>query len=524
MMYPYQQENTDSGEPISHIGEVLAHKEIPEPQKKEPSIMQKLTNAIIDSEAVLFHDQLDDTYIAPMGNGTSVIRLRSRAFKKWLAYFGKQILGKPLTHNVMTDVIADLEGEAQHTGKLRTLSVRVAEYDEALWYDLGKYAVRVGSDRWQVEYRPPILFQRFNHQKPQVEPEPGGSLDLLDDLLPYSMRDDQRFLFKVSLVTGLLPHIPQTVDVIFGDHGSAKSTLTKIKKAVLDPSVIDELTPPTSLNEFIQLLAHHWYVPLGNLTHLSHWMSDCISRASTGGGFSKRELYSDNDDVIYEFIRIIGLNGINLVAEKADLLDRSLLFGDLERIPKDKRREDKALWQQFEERKPQILGAMFEALSKARSIFPTIQLAHIPRMADFTRWGCAIAEALGERQQRFIDVYAGNIENQHEEAIAANPIGAVLVSFMESRKAWQGTPSALLNELQPIAEVLRIDKHRSFPKNAHWVWRRIKEVRVNLLERGIICATDRTESERTICLTRADNTPSIPESIDDWEAALTNSF
>jgi hypothetical protein len=60
--------------------------------------------------------------------------------------------------------------------------------------------------------------------------------------------------------------------------------------------------------------------------------------------------------------------------------------------------------------------------------------------------------------------------------------------LMEDRAEWEGTPSDLLSALQPLAEALQVERHRQFPRNANWVWRRLKEVRVNLSEKGIRCA------------------------------------
>jgi hypothetical protein len=216
-----------------------------------------------------------------------------------------------------------------------------------------------------------------------------------------------------------------------------------------------------------------------------------ISRVSTGSGFTKRELYSDDDDVVYTFYRVIGLNGINLVAEKADLLDRAILIGDLERIPETERKEDAVVWGQFEEVKPQVLGAMFETLSGAMRAFPEVTLTRLPRMADFARWGCAAATALGHRPETFMSVYDRNISGQHDEAIEANPIGKAILAFMADRQEWKGNASQLLHELKPVAEELSLDRHRLWPKNANWVWRRIKEVRINLQEKGVLCEMHR---------------------------------
>jgi hypothetical protein len=476
---------------------------------KQP-LARMLIEALLGSNAVLFHDQFHNGYIALQGDGAEVLRLSGQQFRHWLHYYAYVTFGRPLNSNTASETINTLEGHARHEGLQYPLAVRVARHDGTVWYDLGREVVRITKEGWAIVERPPILFRRYSHQQKQVTPDHVGSLTLLKLVLPPSMTEAQVLLFTVSLITGLIPDIPQTIDVIFGDHGSAKSTLTKLKKALLDPSVIDESTPPTSVPEFIQLLAHHWYVPLGNLTHLPGWMSDCISRASTGSGFAKRELYSDDDDVIYRFFRPVGLNGITLAAEKPDLLDRALLFGDLARIPDDKRRADAEVWGRFEVLKPAILGGMFDALAGAMQHIDEVQLAQTPRMADFTRWGCAVAEALHRSKVDFLTAYQTNIASQHEEAIEANPMGLAVLEFMEKWPLWEGSPSDLLRALQPIAEGLQVEHHRSFPKDATWVWRRLKEVRVNLQEKGIACAQRKSGSDRLIKLNRNGGKSTVP--------------
>ena len=53
------------------------------------------------------------------------------------------------------------------------------------------------------------------------------------------------------------------------------------------------------------------------LKHGKTWIDMIFAQnmpARARGGFSKRELYSDDADVIYNFKRCVGLNGINIVA------------------------------------------------------------------------------------------------------------------------------------------------------------------------------------------------------------------
>ena len=42
-----------------------------------------------------------------------------------------------------------------------------------------------------------------------------------------------------------------------------------------------------------------------------------------------------------------------------------------------------------------MIGGAFTLLSKAMAIYPHVELNELFRMADFTRWGYAVAEAAG---------------------------------------------------------------------------------------------------------------------------------
>ena len=62
-----------------------------------------------------------------------------------------------------------------------------------------------------------------------------------------------------------------------------------------------------------------------------------LCRLSTGGGFATRELYTDQDEVIFDSQRPVLLTSIEEVATRSDLLDRCLVVW-LPAIPEDDRR------------------------------------------------------------------------------------------------------------------------------------------------------------------------------------------
>lgn len=124
-------------------------------------------------------------------------------------------------------------------------------------------------------------------------------------------------------------------------------------------------------------------------------------------------------------------------------------------------------------------------------------------MADFCRWGYAIAEALGIKGSRFLGAYWESIERQNEVAIENHPVACAITVLLKEQPSWVGRPSDLLGDLERIAEQEKIDKKaNSWPKAAHILTRRIKEVKSNLLESGIEFIESRSGHERFITLQR----------------------
>jgi len=302
---------------------------------------------------------------------------------------------------------------------------------------------------------------------------------------------EEELLIQIWCIAGVIPGFPHPFSAFHGPQGSAKSTTVGVFKNLLDPSQIKLSSPPDNFREFVQLGSHHWFLPIDNMSKLPEWLSDALCRACTGEGFSKRELYSDDEDVVCSFQNIGGLNGVNLVVEKPDLLERCVIFG----LEKLETVENLANFnRRFEEAKPYILGAIFDAVSGALRIIDNIPLENKFRMSDFARWGCAIAEAIGFTQTDFINAYRNNIKVQHQEAVDASPVAQAIEILMKEKDVWSNTPTELFNVIKGIAEEYRIDfKSELWPKSASWVWRRITPVIPNLRARGI--KVNRTSNE-----------------------------
>jgi hypothetical protein len=357
----------------------------------------------------------------------------------------------------------------------------------------------VTSQGWEIVVAPPILFRRYGHQRPQPEPLHGG--DLHDVLGFVNLHEpSQGLLLLVYIVSCFVPDIPHPILLLHGPQGSAKTTLFCMLRELIDPSAMAVLSFPRDATELVQQLSHHWAPFYDNISSLPDWTSDLLCRTVTGQGFSKRELYTDDEDFLYQFRRCIGLNGVNVAAHKADLLDRCILLG-LEPILPANRRSEQEIWREFEAARPQLLGAIFDVLAAAMALRHSIRLPGLPRMADFAQWGCAIARALGHSEQEFLAAYEGNTEARNEEALQASPVAAKVIELMEPRTEWEGTPSELLAELEDLAQQHRVNISASgWPKAPHILSRRLNDIGPNLAAVGITVATRRDGRHRVVTI------------------------
>ena len=413
-------------------------------EAKKESQAAKLINLTLSS-ATLFHDQYREPHArVKVGHSYQIRNCRSEGFSRWMLHRFFASEGKAVNGAALADAKHHIEALAVFEGKQHELHNRVAATSGEIWIDMSdenSRAIRVTSAGWEIVPDPPILFVRYRHQAPQCEPNRGGDVHQLFKFI--SVRDwGDQVLLLTWLVSCLIPDIPHPIP-----QGSGKSFATRILRKLVDPSQLDSLSFPRDKSELVQLLSHHWIPFFDNVDNLQPWQSDMLCRACTGDGISKRVLYSDDDDFIYKYKRCIGLNGINIVATRPDLLDRSMLIG-LERILPNERREESEILAEFEEARPCIVGGLLDALVTAIQLHPGIELKSLPRMADFARWGCAIAEALGWCGDEFLQAYDTNISEQNNEVLFGHPVAAVVMSVMADRDHWEGRPADLLEDLR----------------------------------------------------------------------------
>jgi len=484
----------------------------------EGSQADRLVVLCMEQKLELFHDQTKIPYARIRQSDICLtVPIRSRQFKAWLTNLLWRAERKAPGTEAIYRVLNVLEAAALFDGKKYTLHNRVAPAEDGIWIDMtdDKWsAIKVTADGWQIVDNPPILFKRYSHQRPLTKPQTGGDSKAFLNFVNIDWEDtNTRLLLLCTVISYFVPTIPHVILVLYGIQGSGKSCFFKIIRRLIDPSAVEVLTLPRDERERVQQLDHHWCAFYDNVTSLPTWMSDTLCRAATGGGFTKRELYTDDSDIIYNFKRCVGLNGINIAAQRGDLLDRSLLVG-LEDIPKDKRRTEEHLLVELENCKASILGGFLDTLTKAIRAYPAVNPRELFRMADFTRWGCAIAVALGYTEDDFINAYRAKVKVQIEEAAHASPLATVLLDYMETQKTWDGTPSQLYRTLANHAKDVGIStRQKAWPKAPHVLVRQLNELSPSLKSLGWEIITGiRTGSARRIMINSVTTVTSDVES------------
>ena len=307
----------------------------------------------------LFHASDGTAYGAvPIGDHSENLRLRNSFLSSWLKRSYYVAAKKTPGAQAVADAVAVLEGVALHDCPVENVQLRVAELDGRLYIDLADprwRAVDIDAAGWRVVDKPPVRFRRPRGQLALPEPKPGGSLDLLWDFL--NVTDEGDFRLAVAwLLAALRPAGPYPLMVLSGQQGSAKSTTARVLRSLVDPNVAPIRAEPKEARDLMIAANAGWTRALDNLSSVPAWLSDALCRLSTGGGFSTRQLYSDDEEVIFDAQRPVILTSIEDVTTRGDLLERSLVLS-LPPIPEHKRCPEKDFWDKFDSQNPFIFGA-----------------------------------------------------------------------------------------------------------------------------------------------------------------------
>jgi hypothetical protein len=189
--------------------------------------------------------------------------------------------------------------------------------------------------------------------------------------------------------------------------GSAKSTLAKVLRLLIDPQACPLLALPKSTRDLVATVVNGWLLAYDNISTIPIWLSDSLCQLVFGLGFASRTLFTNDERNVVHARRPVILDGIEDFVTRGDLRDRSV-FLHLPRIAPSVRLAESEFWQAFRGDYPRILGGVLDGIVAGLSKLPSVRLAESPRMADYARWGEAFARGVGWGDGTFLTSYSDN--------------------------------------------------------------------------------------------------------------------
>jgi hypothetical protein len=460
---PPQQEATSSGSlpsdeqraPVQAPVNLEAGEQEREVREERSSQVERIVSLVTQLNVELFKDSHGTAYLSFVRDGHRETRsLESPEAADFVGHYMYESTGEVARGPAIDEALRHLISVARYAGDTRDVHLRVAGVDDAIYLDLGDAdwrAVKVTAAGWEVVSSPPVYFRRPPGMHPLPEPERGGQLCELADILNLGDEDSQKLILG-WLVETLNPAGPYPLLVLYGGQGAGKSTTARGLRHLVDPHATLLRAAPRREEDLAVAARANRVLAFDNLSKVWPWLSDALCRLATGGGFAGRRFYTNLEEYSVDITAPVLINGIaSEMLEAPDLLDRTVLV-ELPSIA-HRRQTSEEVWQRLEEARPRLLGALLDAAGSGLRHRSTVNLSEEVRMMDFAMWVEACAPALGWKRGSFSRAYQRARNEAVSGLVQTWPSLPLIQAVIDQRKGeFAGTVQDLLKALKKFAD------------------------------------------------------------------------
>ncbi len=320
-------------------------------------------------------------------------------------------------------------------------------------------------------------------------------IDLLFRLVNIKSPED-RLLYLAWAVSTLIPNLGAYPILIFqGEHGSGKTSATRITHSLLDNSESILSNIPESERDLAILAQQSWILSFDNISTLGLNLSEALCKMSTGGSFNTRELYTNSGLVTLKVKRPVLINGIDVSPDRADLLDRSIII----QLPTiSERLLDEEIKSLFLKNASDILVGVFTVVANVLALRDSIHDYGNFRMADFAKIGCAVEMALGLPKDSFKSAYSSNRLASSALLLEGDSVVSAILQAYKPNQSICTTATRLQRDL---LQWVPVEARRYFPQNGVTLSKRLRRLTPELRRHGFTIDFPRQANSRDLILT-----------------------
>ncbi len=426
----------------------------------------------------LLHDRNGDTYARDRHTG-EVRRMGARQFRDRVTAGFYEQTELAVRDQAWREALGTLHALARFEGDPQDVHIRIAGRAGRYWLDLcqpgSSRAVEIDAAGWRIVERAPVLFVRGEAMQPLPTPTQGGNIEPLWSIV--NVPEQQRLLVLAWLVDCLRPDTTYPGLELVGEQGSGKSTTAEALRRLIDPNGCNLRGAPKTVEDIFVAAGQNHLVAYENVSHLAGPMQDALAILSTGGGFAKRQLFTDAEEHVISVRRPWMVNGISISVTQQDLVDRVI---SVECPVIVTRQSSSQQWGAFERALPGVLGAMFDLTVGALRELPNVGLPREdrPRLVEYVLLGMALAKAAGSNPSDFLAQFKATRAETVARTLDASPVAAAVLEFIDvnpsgieasvkdiltrletykpaGAEAWPRTPKGLGDALRRASPALR---------------------------------------------------------------------
>lgn len=385
-------------------------------------------------------DQHGEVMLIQRDPYTRIDAVDSQAAKDALMLMVAEKTGKAPSSQLLERELGPIKARARKQAERVQVWNRVAENAAGYVLDLGDSggrAVFINTEgTWRTDRNQDTYFVRGGSYGRLPEPiRPAGLAEafffLRGWLVGWGMSEDKASLLMAALVNMLRPGVTQLVLQIHGPAGAAKTTLQAQLAGLIDPTPSGE-RPTTKINEAdIAAMSRNIYALCAdNVSKLGADEQDLVCRIATGTVLAFRRLYTQGEVYQAKVQAPLIITALVPVIKAPDAQSRTL---SIPLAPRLVHRSSVDIRREYEDAKPELLGALVELFAATVSKLPVVkrQRQWRGRLVDYQQLGEALFQAIGREPGSFMQVFDHDRENMARESAQGDPFTAALLAVLE---------------------------------------------------------------------------------------------